>query len=53
MFYIVVVQNSNGKTVLNEDISVNKYQTGKYQSYVKVGGHAVYSIRELKLWVRL
>ena len=37
-----------GKTALNGEIPVNKYQ-----SYVISGGHDVYSTKELKLRVRL
>ena len=40
-----------GKTVLNEEIPVNKDQE-KDQSYVKVGRIDVHYIKVLKLWVR-
>ena len=38
-----------GKTALNGEIPVKKYQNNIYQSYVMSGGHDVYSTKELKL----
>ena len=42
-----------GKTALNGEIPVNKYQNNINHMSVKSGGHDVYSTKALKLWVRL
>ena len=42
-----------GKTALNGEIPVNKYQNNMNHNYVIIGGHYVYSTKGLKLRVRL
>ena len=42
-----------GKTVLNEEIPVNKYQKKIFIIYVKVGRNNVHYVKVLKLWVTL
>ena len=49
----IYVQNSMEKTALNGEIPVNKYQNHIYHNYVIIGGHYLYSTKELKLRVRL